>query len=154
MTGLPVWDGFQPCYNRRLSADQATFANVQTAITGLSFPVTAAEEWDFHLVLSCTMVLATGVKFYFTFPAGTIGDMHLGGNVATLPTWQTLYAAVLTVPGTFFITGAITGQYVINGRLLVGVNSGTVQLVGITGGATTTCAVKRGSVLRASRISP
>lgn len=131
-------------------ADQATFVNAQTDITGLAFPIRANETWRVRIVLSATLgVAATGVKFYFTVPAGCTGEMHARGNVATLATWQSLYQAVLTVPGTFFITGIITGSYFIDAVIRNGATPGTVQLVGITGGATTTCAVKKGSQLTA-----
>jgi hypothetical protein len=147
--GALTEDGFQLA----TTADQATFVNAQTNITGLSFAIAANEIFAVTAVLSCAMgAAATGVKFYFTVPAGCTGEMHIEGNVATLPTWQTLYQAVLTVPGTFFITGIITGLYRITATIRNGGTGGTVQLVGITGGATTTCAVKKGSQLNAWKV--
>lgn len=139
---------------RRRSADQASFNNVQTDIVGLAFSILENEEWSVHCTISVQMVGTTGVKFYFTFPAGCIGDVHRMGNVATLPTWQSLYLAALTVPGTFFVTGAIQGRYDLSARILNGATPGTIQLVGITGAAGTTCVVRRGALLKATRIVP
>jgi len=133
------------------SVDQTAFANAQTNITGLSFPVGTNETYQVDIVLSATMVSTAGVKFYFTTPAGVTGEMHIEGNVAGLNTWQSLHQAVLTVPGTFFVTGAITGTVRIRATVRTTGNSGTVQLVGITGAAGTTCTVKKGSSLLATR---
>lgn len=135
------------------AADQATFVNVQTNISGFSFAMSANTTWYVDITLGVTMgTAATGVKFYFTGPGTMTGEINYGGNVATVATWQSLYQAVLTVPGTFFVTGIITGQVTMRCIVRCGATPGTVQLVGITGGATTTCAVKKGSVMRWTRI--
>lgn len=128
-----------------VDADQATFVNAQTNITGMSFPIAINEKWVGEWVIPVTMgTAATGVKFYFTFPASCTGEITYEGNVATLATWQALYQAVLTVPGTFFVTGIITGVVRLRTTIRNAGTAGTIQLVGITGGATTTCAVKKG----------
>lgn len=143
----------QPNFRKITAADQATFVNAQTNITGLSFAIGVNETWTADVVISATTaVAATGVKFYFTFPVGCTGEIHYGGNIATIATWQTLYQAVLTVPGTFFLTGTgITGQYTMRATFRNGGTGGTIQVVGISGGATTTIAVKKGSLLIAER---
>jgi hypothetical protein len=157
-TGLILASGALGIDQRNLqvanSANQATFANVQTNITGLSFSMGPTDVWAFQVYISCTMVLATGVKFYLTVPGSVTGEIHRQGNVATLATWQSLYLNAVTVPGTFFITGAITGMYIMQGTVRGAGTGGTVQVVGITGGATTTCAVQKGSFLTADRVSP
>jgi hypothetical protein len=145
-----IWDKMTAA----ATADQATFVNVQTNITGLTFTPAANTTWMVDIVLGVTMgVAATGVKFYFTGPAGMTGEILYGGNVATVTTWQSLYQAVLTVPGTFFVTGIITGVITMRAIIRTAAASSAVQLVGITGGATTTCAVKKGSNMRWTRIS-
>jgi hypothetical protein len=130
----------------QVAADQATFVNAQTNIANMLFAIAASEIWVVDWVISVTMgTAATGVKFYFTFPVGCTGEIHYEGNVATLATWQSLYQAVLTVPGTFFVTGIVTGMVRLRTTIRNAGTAGTIQLVGITGGATTTCAVKKGS---------
>lgn len=139
--------------NAANAANQATFNTAATNITGLAVTLVPNAIYQVEVVISCTMVLATGVKFFFTAPALTTGEMHLSGNVATAQTWQTGYAASLGISGPFMLTGAQTGQYRINAIVRTGANGGTLQVQGQTGGATTTCAVQKGSYITARRLS-
>jgi hypothetical protein len=142
----------QPNGTATVAVDQASFANAQTNITNLNLALGANEEWIVDVQLSCQMATAaTGVKFYFTGPAGMTGECHREGNVATVATWQSLYTAALTVPATFFVTGIIQGTYRIRATVRTGGTAGTLQLVGITGGATTTCVVRKGSTMLGHR---
>jgi hypothetical protein len=137
-----------PQIARRIVADLASFANVQTPLSSLAFPVSPGEEWDIEACIACQMTGVGGVKFYFTFPAGCTGEMMLIGNIASVLTMQSLYSGALTVPATFFNTGAFVGNYRMRSHLVVGPTGGNIQFVGITAGATTTCVVKKGSLLR------
>lgn len=135
-----------------IAADAASFANVQTN-TGLSFDTQINCTYDVDVVITTTMVLATGVKFYFTGPPGMTGEIQYFGTMATLNTsFRTDYQAVLTVPATFYNTVAGTHQYLMRATIRIAGTSATVRVVGITGGATTTCVVKKGSSMRFRRV--
>lgn len=134
-----------------LAADLSTFANAQTNITGLSFPIGINEVWEVIVELSVTMVLATGVKFYATGPASVTGEIHSFGSTTAATAYQHLYQAAITVPGTFLNTVAGSGYYRLRLTVRTGATPGTIQIVGITGGATTTCAVLKGSSMKATR---
>lgn len=142
---------FASTVNKTLAADTSAFANVQTNITGLSFPIGINEVWEVVVELSTTMVLATGVKFYATGPASITGEIHSLASTTAATAFQHLYQAVITVPGTFFNTVAGSGMYRLRLTVRSGATAGTIQIVGITGGATTTCAVLKGSSLIATR---
>jgi hypothetical protein len=135
------------------SADQATFANAQTNISSLSFAIGANEVWLVEAALMLTMVGATGVKFYFTGPAGVGGQVQMVGTGAALTTVETVYTAAVTVPGTFLHRVAGSGHVTVRARITTGGTGGTIQLVGITGAAGTTCLVRAGAWMNAERLS-
>lgn len=147
----PVY-AFQPNTNKVLAADQATFVNAQTNITGLAFAIGINEVWEVEVDLSVTMVLATGVKFYATGPASITGEIQFYGNsVTNASTFTSVYQAVITVPTAFQVQYAGDGSYRMRLTVRSGATAGTIQIVGITGGATTTCAVRKGSSMKATR---
>lgn len=137
--------------SKTLAADLSTFANAQTNLAGLSFPIGINEVWEVIVEISTTMVLATGVKFYATGPAGVSGEIHALASTTAATAYQHLYQAVITVPGTFLNTVAGSGYYRMRLTVRTGATAGTIQIVGITGGATTTCAVLKGSSMKATR---
>lgn len=134
------------------TVDQASFANVQTNIILLTFTIGTADIWVVDCFLPLTMVGATGVKFYFTAPAGATGEVSMTGTGAALTTVEHVYTAAITVPGTFLarIAGATFVQ--VRATIRSGGTGGAVQLVGITGAAATTCVVKKGASMFAERL--
>lgn len=140
--------------NKALAADQSTFVNAQTNVTGLSFPIGVNEVWEVEVDLSLTMaVAATGVKFYATGPASITGEIQSFVNSTSAILFAQVYQAVITVPTAFQLTYTGAGMYRMRLTARSGATAGTIQIVGITGGATTTCAVLKGSSMKATRIS-
>lgn len=136
------------------AVNQAAFANVQTSITSLSFAIAAAGVWLIDAMLPLTMVGTFGVKFYFTGPAGLTGEVSMiGTGTTTLTTVEHVYTAAITVPGTFLSRIAGATWVRVTAVIRAGGTAGTVQLVGITGAAGTTCVVKKGASLFAERVS-
>lgn len=135
------------------AADQAAFNAVQTNITGGSFAIGANEAWIVDAWLPLTMVGATGIKFYFTGPAGATGEVSLSGTGAALTTIEHVYTAAITVPGTFLHRIAGAGYVWVRATVRSAATPGTIQLVGISGAVATTCVVKKGFSMLAERIT-
>jgi len=135
------------------AADQATFANAQTDIAGGSFAVGANETWVVDALLEVTMVGTGGVKFYFTGPAGTTGEVTMVGTGALLTTVESVYTAAITVPGVFLCRVVGTCWVLVRANIRIAGTAGTVQLVGITSAAGVTCLVRKGFNFLAERIT-
>jgi Collagen triple helix repeat (20 copies) len=137
------------------AADQASFANVQTNITGLSFTGVANAIYSVDVVLATTMAGSTaGVKYYWTASGTSTGEKHVVGNSTSLALFLSFYEATITVPGSFIHTAVMTAAWSYHRFIIrMGGTGGTCQLVGITGGATTTAVVKKGASILVKRLS-
>lgn len=153
-SAVPFWWPFP--FGKGVTANQATFVNVATNITSLSFPVRAGESWNgSFIVIFTTAVAATGCQFAFTVPAGATGSMAISGNT-TAVTATTLYnsTAITTLSTTFFGTATgITARVQIDLVLVNPTNAGTVQLQGKSGGATTTIQINPGTQFLVQRFA-
>ena len=136
------------------TADQATFANALTDITGTSWLVGVNEQWEFEIFIPyLTNATAGTVGWTVNGPAGTTVAYTVFGTTTALTAYSSVYSVVINVG--VGALGALISQthfVVIRGRLSTVGTAGTAIARGITSAAGKTVAARNGAYVKARRV--
>jgi hypothetical protein len=138
-----------------LASNMTGFVNANTNLTGMSFSIGANEVWVAEFVVQFVESGSSGgVLINFTVPSGASGTYGVEGpQLGSTSRQWTRSTSLTTNSSVYAAASAVTGFLRINLFITNGANAGTVQLRGLSGGATTTITVQAGTCMHARRIS-
>lgn len=157
---LDVWNSqmlmpysASPPYARVTGSDATTTGQSLVDVTGLSVVLAAGTAYDFEAVLGVTTTaVTTGTKYGVQFStAGATVEAQLLGSLTSASSQSERISALNTATAAYLTTSAQSGQVLIKGIIITGINSGnlTIQHLKVTSGTST---VKVNSYLKATKL--